>query len=74
MDIEKLLDNINRVKQHGDSIRIARMVNEKRQGGGEKPISPSYVNLMLRNKRTMTEELAEVADRYFKVQVQLLNN
>jgi hypothetical protein len=71
MDTKKLLDNINRFSQYGDSVRIARMVNKKREARGEKTISRGYVNMMLNNKRTMVADVAEVAEKYFEAQAKI---
>lgn len=70
MDTTNLLKNIEKFKQHGDSIRIANIVNARRMEQGEEKLTPAYINYMLNGKRTMLSEVAEVATKYFEVQKQ----
>lgn len=71
METTNLLKSIEKLKQHGDAIRIARIVNTKRVERGEEEFSPTYIGYMLNGKRTMLPEVAEVATKYFKVQEQI---
>lgn len=73
MEITNLLKSIEAMKEHGDAVRIARMVNEKRVARGEKKISQAYVSYMLKGERKMTEEVAIEAEKYYKAQEQLKN-
>ncbi|NDW10924.1 hypothetical protein [Dysgonomonas sp. 520] len=66
MDIGKLLKSIERIRVHGDAVRIARKVNEDREKNGEKKITPEYVRMMLTGDRKMTADVAEFSETYFK--------
>lgn len=66
-----LLVSINQMKQHGDAVRIARIVNAERAKNGKKNISPQYISMMLCGTRKMTNEVKEVAEIYFEKQQEL---
>lgn len=66
-----LLVSINQMKQHGDAVRIARIVNAERAKNGIKNISPQYVSMMLCGTRKMTNEVKEIAEIYFEKQQEL---
>lgn len=74
METANLLKSIEKFKQYGDAIRIARIVNAKRIERGEKKFSPAYIGYMLNGERTMLPEVAKVATKYFKAQKELTEN
>lgn len=67
----KFTESIKNMRQHGDAVRIASIVNEARVLDGKKKISPAYVRSMLNENRSMTEEVKEVAKRYYEAQQEL---
>lgn len=62
------VSNLSQMKQHGDAIRIANIVNSQRAQKGLDKISPSYVRAMLNGQRKITNEVAEIATKYYEVQ------
>lgn len=62
----KLLDSIKNMRQHGDAVRIASIVNAQRIEKGEDKISPAYVRSMLNGNRKMTEEVKKVRDAFYE--------
>lgn len=68
MIMTKLTDSIKNMKQHGDAVRIASIVNELRAERGEENISPAYVRSMLNGNRKMTSEVSEVTEKYMAAQ------
>lgn len=69
--MQEFLEKINDLREHGDSIRVARLVNKRRVSGGLSEITDSYVNAQLNGDRPMTKVVKEVAEAYFKVQEQI---
>lgn len=67
----KFTESIKNMRQHGDAVRIASIVNEARVLDGKKKISPAYVRSMLNENRSMTEEVKVVAKRYYEAQEEL---
>lgn len=67
----KLRESINNMKQHGDAVRIASIVNQARVGDGKEKISPAYVRSMLNGNRNMTKEVESVAKKYYEAQKEL---
>lgn len=67
--MEKFLQSIKKLKQNGDAVQIAKIVNQKRVARGDEKISPAYVRSMLNTNRKLTNEVKEVADAYYKAQV-----
>jgi len=68
MEITNLADSIADIKQHGDAVRIANLVNEIREKVGEKPLSPATVRSMLNGNRTPAEDVANIATIFFEAQ------
>lgn len=66
--MEKFLQSIKNLKQNGDAVQIAKIVNQKRVARGDEKISPAYVRSMLNTNRKLTNEVKEVADAYYKAQ------
>ena len=73
MDMTNLKNNIANIKQHGDAARIAKIVNNQRMQEGLGKISPAYVRSMLNGQRKMTDEVAEIAMKYYEVQSAIIN-
>lgn len=71
MIMAKLTDSIKNMKQHGDAVRIAGIVNQARVEREEEKISPAYVRSMLNGNRKMTKEVEEASSRYFAAQEEL---
>lgn len=71
MKTTNLLESITRMKQHGDAVRIASVVNAKRAERQEKPYSPEAIRKMLNGTRTLNSEVADVATKYYEAQEQL---
>ncbi|WP_165020157.1 hypothetical protein [Dysgonomonas sp. ZJ279] len=67
----KLTDSIKNMRQHGDAVRIASIVNKQRIERGEETISPAYVRSMLNGNRKMTKEVSEVSKTFFETQEEL---
>lgn len=67
------LTNLLKFKQHGDAVRIASIVNKNRRDRGEKAYSAEAIRKMLNGTRTMNDEVAEIATKYYETQQQLIN-
>lgn len=70
MEATNLSNSIGKLKQHGDAVRIANLVNSLRVNNGLKKISPAYIRSMLNGQRKITDEVANVATKYYEAQVQ----
>jgi hypothetical protein len=73
MEVTKLTNGIVSIKLHGDAVRIASIVNSRRMENGLKKISPAYVRSMLNGQRKITDEVAEIASRYYEAQSAIMN-
>ena len=67
------LTNLLKFKQHGDAVRIASIVNKNRCERGEKAYSAEAIRKMLNGTRTMNNEVAEIATRYYEAQNAIMN-
>lgn len=70
MEVTNLFESIERLKQHGDAVRIANLVNSMRVSNGLEKISPAYIRSMLNGQRKITDEVANIATKYYEAQVQ----
>ncbi|MBD8348553.1 hypothetical protein [Dysgonomonas sp. HGC4] len=70
MDAAKFLNSIENIKQHGDAVRISKLVNKLRLERGETSYSPATVRSMLNGNRTANEEVIEIAKKFYKTQLQ----
>ncbi len=66
MEVANLIESIERLKQYGDAVRIANLVNSMRVSNGLVKISPAYIRSMLNGQRKMTEEVVNVATKYYE--------
>lgn len=76
MEVTNLFESIERLKQHGDAVKIANLVNKLRRENGEKTLSPATVRSMLNGNRTPAEDVINIATKFFETQQkaqQLLN-
>lgn|GEM_PF-5949148 len=67
----KFTESIKNMRQHGDAVRIASIVNEARVLDGKEKISPAYVRSMLNGNRNMTKEVESVVKKYYEAQEEL---
>ncbi|NDV97410.1 hypothetical protein D0T84_21285 [Dysgonomonas sp. 521] len=67
------LSNLLKFKQHGDAVRIASIVNKSRRKRGQKAYSAEAIRKMLNGTRTMNDEVAEIATRYYQAQSAIMN-
>ena len=51
MEVTNLSESIERLKQHGDAVKIAKLVNELRRKSGEKILSPATVRSVNNNSK-----------------------
>lgn len=70
MEVANLFESIEKLKQHGDAVRIANIVNSMRVNKGLEKISPAYIRSMLNGQRKITDEVASIATKYYETQVQ----
>jgi hypothetical protein len=68
MEITNLVDSIANIRQHGDAVKIANLVNEIRRKAGEKLLSPATVRSMLNGNRTPAEDVANIASKFYEAQ------
>lgn len=73
MDITNLVSSMANIKQHGDAVRIAKIVNDQRKKKGLENISSAYVRSMLNGQRKITDEVAEITEKYFEAQKSLID-
>lgn len=76
MEVTNLANSIANIKEHGDAVKIANLVNDLREKNGLKTISPATVRSMLNGNRTPAEDVANVASKFYEAQrkaQQLLN-
>lgn len=70
MEVTNLSESIEKLKQHGDAVRIANIVNSMRVSKGLEKISPAYIRSMLNGQRKITDEVANIATKYYEAQIQ----
>lgn len=71
MDAANFINSIENIKQHGDAVRISKLVNQLRVKRGDPKYSPATVRSMLNGNRTANDEVIEIAKKYYKTQEEI---
>lgn len=70
MEATNLATSIANIKEHGDAVKIANLVNDLRKKNGVKTISPATVRSMLNGNRTPADDVTNIALKFYEAQKQ----